>query len=725
MSDNAHPGVRSLLAKFENGDSPIVSPESRGRSPVSSATPGSTRALSRVRASFVTVDGVIQSNSGSPLRKTSGRSDSPGIFGPQINADEVEARRQNVITPTPAGNLGKSQTSILDQAVLEPKPQESSAVTNEHMEGNTLATGRADTAAPPKKPTPVKRDESAPSAPKPVGSGAPAEKLAQKTLTKRPSNIHAAKANATTKPATISSKSPTSNASAKPSAREVAKERSDALARKPSRISMNPAARTASRTTRGATPSQEPHKTSPTNSQGGKPRTRSPTRSVRLPASATAPTQSSSARLGSQGPSAPTTRTSTTASTLTRKPSTLKSAAGAGQTRMTNGTTASVRRQTSRPSLPAQSTQDRPSSRASDAGAKPADGFLARMMRPTESSRSKLHDRPETRAPAKSNTATAKAPRTSMGRAPERSTPQAKAKVAPLQPQKEKSQASNQDIKPQMEDIKPLQDEESEKENIKESVPTIPEEPAVEKPKEKPKETVEQLKPEVPTAPVKEENVFKTVEAIKTAEASESTPEPVGKSAEPATEEAVTETPAETETETETETATKDAPKALFKPAVEAASVEAAIEPKDQAPQETLVVPGVENVEDIPAEDVSQSNGVMDSEAQIEEPKEDTKEVLAESAVEEPPAVEHETLKSYPVVPDFSQSSEVTAKASDEVIPKVAEETILPEAMADEDVFEISKDVTAPEPSAEAKESATNQVKSDTVDIDFASLNLS
>ncbi|KAJ6131380.1 hypothetical protein N7523_001840 [Penicillium sp. IBT 18751x] len=717
MSDNAHPGVRSLLAKFENGESPIVSPESRGRSPVSSATPGSTRPLSRVRASFVTVDGVIQSNPGSPLRKTSGRSDSPGMFGPQINADEVEARRQNVISPTPAGNGAKSQTGVLDQAVLEPKPKEALAATTEHNVDNTKAKSRTDTAALPKEPTPVKKDETASTATKSIGSGASNEKSAQKTLTKRPSNIHAAKANATNKPATTSSKSPTSNASAKPSAREVAKERSEALARKPSRVSMTPAARTASRTTRGATPSQESHKTSPTNSQGGKPRTRSPTRSVRLPASATAPTQSSSARLGSQGPSAPTTRASNTTSTLTRKPSTLKSAPGSSQTRTTNGTTGSVRRQSSRPSLPAQSTQDRPSSRASEAGAKPGDGFLARMMRPTESSRSKLHDRPETRAPAKSNTATSKAPRMSIGRASERNTSQAKAKAAPLQPQKEKSQASNKDIQPPLEHTKPLQSEESEKENTKKSVSTIPEEPSVEEPEDS---VAEQLKPEVPAASVEQEHASKPMEAAKTEEASENTSEAVVELAEPATEEASTEMPPATATET----VTNDAPKISSQPAVEVAPNEAAVEPKEQASQETPVASNVKMVETVPAEVDTQSNGVVDPETQIKQPKEEAQEVLVENAVDEPPAVEHETLKSHPL-PEVHQSSEVTAKASEEVIPNMTEETLPSGAIADEEVFDMSKDTTAPKSSAEAKEPATKQAMSDTVDIDFASLNLS
>lgn len=703
MSDNAHPGVRSLLAKFENGESPIVSPESRGRSPVSSATPGSTRPLSRVRASFVTVDGVIQSNPGSPLRKTSGRSDSPGIFGPQINTDEVEARRQNVISPTPAGSLSNSRSSVLDQAVLEPRSKEASPTTSEQKE-----ISKADATAPPKEWIPVKKEETTPSAPKPTGSGAPADKPAQKTVTKRPSNIHATKTNATSKPTTTSSKSPTNHATAKPSAREIAKERSDALARKPSRVSMNPAARTTSRTTRGATPSQDTHKTSPTNPQGGKAPTRSPTRSVRLPASATAPTQASAAKLGSQGASAPTTRTSTTASTLTRKPSTLKSAVGTGQTRTTNGTTASVRRQSSRPSLPAHSAQERPSSRASDAGAKPADGFLARMMRPTESSRSKLHDRPETKAPTKSSTATAKAPRTSIGKAPERSAPQTKPKAAPLQPLKEKSQAPSKGIKPQKEEVKPIQMEEREKENVEGPVPTISEESAAEEPKET---VVEQPESEISAASAKEEIASKPVETVKPEASVESTPEPVTKSAEPATEEAVTVAPVETTVEI----ATEDIPEPSSKPAVEVVAVaEAATGVQDEAPKETPAVPDVEKVDVAP-----HSNDVKTLEAQIEEPKEETKEVVAEITVEETPVVE-ETLKPEPVVPEVPQSSEAPAMEVDEVMPKVTEETIVPEVKADEHFSETSKDVTAPEPAVEPKET-----KSDTVDIDFASLNLS
>ncbi|OQD77672.1 hypothetical protein PENDEC_c002G01271 [Penicillium decumbens] len=722
MSDNnAHPGVRSLLAKFENGESPITSPPSRGRSPVGSATSGSTRQLSRVRASFVTVDGVMQSNPSSPLRKTSGRSDSPGIFGPQINADEVEARRQNVISPTPAGSLGNSQTSVL--AAIEPRSGKAPAATTESKEDSK--TGRADTAAPPKESTP--RRESTPSAPKPSGSGVPAGNPVRKTVTKRPSNIHVAKTNATSKPSTTS-KSPTDNTTAKPSAREVAKERSDALARKSSRASLNPAAKTATRTNRGATPAQDTQKTSPTSSQGGKPQMKSPTRPVRLPASATAPTQASSARLGPQGSSASAGRTSTTTSTLTRKPSALKSATGAGQTRTANGSTASVRRQSSRPSLPTQPSEERPSSRTSNAGSKPADGFLARMMRPTESSRSKTN---ETKAPPKGSTVTAKAPRPSMGRAPERSTTQAKTKAAPLQPQKGKSQAPEKEAKPQNEEAKPTQPEqESEKENIEESTPTIPEEPTTEEPKAT---VVEQPKPEVSSAPVKEEMTEKLVETAEPGVAVDPSSESGAKLDEPVTEVAATEAPAESTTET----ASKDVSQAPSQSAVEGDTVEASAEGKDEAAKETPAVPDVKNVEDSPTEDAPQVNGAQVSEVPVEKPKGEVKEAPVDT-VEKTPAVEQEMHRPEQAVPEASQSSKNLENESDEAAPQVAEEIAVPEPSveSDGDASNIVKDVTTPDPSVESKEEpatkntvpaaqTTTETKSDTVDIDFANLNLS
>jgi hypothetical protein len=137
-------------------------------------------------------------------------------------------------------------------------------------------------------------------------------------------------------------------------------------------------------------------------------------------------------------------------------------------------------------------------------------------------------------------------------------------------------------------------------------------------------------------------------------------------------------------------------------------------------------------------EDASQANGVKaTSEDQAEEPKEVVKEAPADTAAEKTPAAEQETQKPEPAVPEASEPSKAQEKVSDEVAPDVAEETTVPEptVKADEDASEIPKDVTAPEPSVESKTEPAikesmpaaqrTQTKSDTVDIDFASLNLS
>ncbi|KAJ5735369.1 uncharacterized protein N7483_000494 [Penicillium malachiteum] len=506
MSDNnAHPGVRSLLAKFENSPSQVNSPPSRGRSPVCSDTPGSTRPLSKVRASFVTVDGVVQSNPGSPLRKTSGRSDSSGIFGPKINEQAVEARRQNVATPTP-GSPSDSQRGVLDQ-VAKAVVLETNATVVKNSDNNE-PTPAVNTASPGKETPPKKTEKRSPAASTPTPATAASDKPAAKVITKRPSSINATKASVSHKPASpaasTASKQPATTGTK--SARETAKERAGTLATKPSRAALNSAVKAAPRTTRGSTPSQESSKTSPPNSAKAQPR--SPTKPVRLPASMTAQTQASSAKVGSTAPA--TGRISAATSTLTRKPSSLKSAAGAGQTRSPVNATTSVRRQPSRPSLPSQTNSERPSSRVSSVGtSKPAvnEGFLARMMRPTASSASKSHEKPDEK-PAQPSTTVHKSPRASLARTPERSVQQPKAKPLALRPQSEKTPASNKEPLSKKEPSKPKvtqPEQDSEKENVEDQTLVIPEEPE----STDAHETIETSKPEapveVPTAVAKEE----------------------------------------------------------------------------------------------------------------------------------------------------------------------------------------------------------------------------
>ena len=125
-------------------------------------------------------------------------------------------------------------------------------------------------------------------------------------------------------------------------------------------------------------------------SSSGKQEPKLPTRPVRLPASATAPTAASAAKVGGAPPPRSPSRASTTAGTsLGRKPSTFNKSRGPP-----TGTTSShLPTKTSRPSL------ERPKSRTGTAWKASDGGFLARMMRPTASSASKVHEKIEPKSP--------------------------------------------------------------------------------------------------------------------------------------------------------------------------------------------------------------------------------------------------------------------------------------------------------------------------------------
>lgn len=708
MSDNAHPGVRSLLAKFENSQSPITSPPSRGRSPVGSDTPGSARQLSKVRASFVTVDGAIQSSPGSPFRKTSGRSDSPGIFGPKINADEIESRRQNnVISPTPGGH-GKSHTGILDGVVDEIQPEKAAIVAKERLVSDSQRTTASTDSAPPPEAAPAKKETQASSAPTITAEKA---KTGPKTVTKRPSNIHTAKQNTAAKPTThtttsTSSSTTTNNGTAKStSAREVAKERANALAHKPSRVSLNPATKTTTRATRGATPSADAHKPS-TGSTVNKARSKSPTRPARLPSSMTAQTQSSNAKYGSAGPA--TGRAEKPAATLTRKPSTLKSAAGP---------TVAVRRQPSRPSLPAQTAPERPSSRVSDIGAKPVnESFLARMMRPTASSASKTHEKTDVKPPPKP--AASKAPRPSMGRPSDRGVPQAKAKPAALKPQSGKSQPASKEGPLKKEEGKaPQQKEESDKENIEEVVTAIPEETSVAETNDA---IIEEPEPEVSAEEVAEDVAEEPAEPI----VAEAEPETSLESIVEPTEPSVEPTAQEAAGEIFTEPVATSAPEASDhqEETVEdievPAEIPAAETAKESCGQEEA--PAAHTVEDVTAETPVETNGEEQSsvsQPEPEAPKEETLEAVVEPsepvvAEDIPITEEKETPKAESELPKQTQTP-VSASIDD--APEITEDTS--SAQPSEKIQEPKESIPVVEPAAPAK--------SDTVDIDFASLALS
>lgn len=133
-------------------------------------------------------------------------------------------------------------------------------------------------------------------------------------------------------------------------------------------------------------------------------RPKSPTRLVRLPAAATAATASSAAKTGEAAPPRPLSRASTVAGPKPSGPNRVQPS-GTSREGVTNASS-SLRKSSSRPSLPAVSNPtQKAKARTSMASAKAPEGsFLARMMRPTQSSASKAHEKVEHAAvPVKPN----------------------------------------------------------------------------------------------------------------------------------------------------------------------------------------------------------------------------------------------------------------------------------------------------------------------------------
>ncbi|OGE58105.1 hypothetical protein PENARI_c001G05407 [Penicillium arizonense] len=672
MSDNNphHPGVRSLLAKFE-GQSPITSPPSRGRSPAASDTSGTARQLSRVRASFVNVEGALQSNPASPLRKTSGRSDSPGIFGPKINSVNVESSRQNMASPTPASHLEHTENPNLAQIMAEGRPE-------------TLQTKRQPNITAQEPPAHSETAPQSPDAPKTGSASAKSRSTTSETpsqksnasIKRKPSSVGSTTANKPSTTATSTGGQRSQNNTSKPSAREVAKERSNSLAHKPSRVSLNP--KTTARPTRGSTPVET-----------SKPSTAT-SRSTRQ---STAPTQ------------APTNPASTGASTrttntLTRKPSTLKSAVGA-QPPATTST--GVRRQSSRPSLPSQPANERPSSRTSDVHTtKPVnEGFLARMMRPTASSANKSHEKTDVK-PVPKTTAASKAPRHSIGgRVHERAAPHSKHKTTTLRPQSERSQAANK--APVREHPLPQKKQESEKENLVEPTPVSSKEPVtVEK-----TEAAAVEQPEAIAKPVEE--VAAPIQAAKPIEAT-STFEPVDKSAEVS--KPVVEAPSEpiepegkVETEAEVEASIEVQPVAEAEAPTEA-EVEAPVEAIESIPE---VVEEEQAVETTATPEVADASPAQAGET-VEEPKASGPTPAEVEGAEQKTVIPEPGLNQWLAAPS---GPKFEAPEKEETVP--AKYTTIPETSAE------------PEKSAEVKPTEVKpatEAESSNVALDITTLAL-
>lgn len=387
-------GVRSLLAKFENTNNnnspPDVSP-SRGRPSADSQDNATNRPLSKVRASFVSVERNGQSSpTPGALRRTESYStdvDSNQRSATVSPTGQLETASASPFSPSPnkirtalaafQGDRVESVTAKL--ASLAVKDNVQPPMVTEKLE--TKSEAKPEAKHESLQPAIVEKPSNKP-------TSAASTKQAAKTIKKSASTMSIAKESSANKNPTRSATTKERKPASTPTRSATTTTRSAAHSDKPAgnRTTAVRSSAPTARTERSSTPSHDATK-KPTVQPSPKtnPSSRSPTRPVRLPASLVTPTAASAARTGTlaRSQSHVNLRSSPKAEpakTLSRKPSTLRP----DTSRLANHT------------IP-----DRPRSRMSTTSSRAPgeESFLARMMRPTASSASKMHDKAEPRSP--------------------------------------------------------------------------------------------------------------------------------------------------------------------------------------------------------------------------------------------------------------------------------------------------------------------------------------
>ncbi|KAF4422050.1 hypothetical protein F53441_14324 [Fusarium austroafricanum] len=445
--------VKNLRAMFENkGD---TSPPDRGRSsgastPVqgtaASGTESPVRPLSKVRTNFVAIekDGRIglrrdpshessvsrrrlsmdtdaESVSTVPDKPFASLEDAPRASKPFFQEAIPESPRHPIDPP-------KTPTEQIGAVTDEPSVNPDKTVDNEEPSPSLLPAEPV--TAEPVKAEPVtvepvtaspKKENKPPSPPAAVNGKSKTETPKESALTE-PAPTTTAKASApkkttTTRPSTISTKTPNtkplakSPSATKPSTSTTHKPESKpapktALVAKETKLAPRTTPIAARPAAAAATASKKPQPLKPTPSDTGfvKPKPKSPTKPVHLPASLMAPTASSGAKTGRQvRPSASSQNLSVPA-----RPASRASVTGTGPS-----TGKSVKRQPSNVGRSRPSLGPPPKKAADSAQPKkeaPVDeSFLARMMRPTQASAQKTTEKVPITPPRK----TAKRPSSS------------------------------------------------------------------------------------------------------------------------------------------------------------------------------------------------------------------------------------------------------------------------------------------------------------------------
>lgn len=417
--------ISEIRARFERTVSADTSPPTdRGRSPGDSTGAGSNstspRPLSKVRTAFVTVERSGQLGLQLGTKKDTGVEPSIAKRRTSFSIDEDDhpettaERKQSIATEM----VARKQSTMIDETIPEVAvmtPNE----TPDKEENNPLG-GK-------EKVTPAKVEDKKPANghPHPLnghanGSSKPTtakvvEKPAATKTTTKPAPISTAKTTANSK-ISPNKKSPLPKTPTTPSKHRMrdpstnTPEKKLEPEKKASRPSLAPShtARPPSRphpttTAHGSAPKNR-IPASPPQTGFHKPRPKSPTKPVKLPASLTAHTASSGSKTAN--PSPPRQSMSRASGNIqsgtTRSPSRATVTSKTGVTR--NPSTA--KSTTSRPSLgppPAHSNLKKQASRASLSQPPPADeGFLARMMRPTTASASKTAEKTPLTPPKRS-----------------------------------------------------------------------------------------------------------------------------------------------------------------------------------------------------------------------------------------------------------------------------------------------------------------------------------
>ncbi|KAI1334547.1 hypothetical protein F5Y15DRAFT_288263 [Xylariaceae sp. FL0016] len=457
-------GVKNLRAMFENKGNDNNPPD-RGRSPgpgfPGSPSPSdSPRPLSKVRTSFVAVEGkdgrigLKREDSRESVSVSSRRfSDETEATTPQPTSEKTDPFTDNMASNAAAFRTNLSNDPIPESPIQDQPPKLSpkknvktpelapnanpDKITDEEEQNAKMVPGDPTEAATTKVAGSIHTgigdslESKSASEVRPKTTATP--KTAPKTI---------APLSATTK---TTSRAPKSSMAVKSPVTTKAPEKNPVAT-----ASSTPKKTTAAKVGASAEKKPSPINLPPSGTGFVKPKPKSPTRPIKLPSSLTTHTAASASKLGKESPGAAPARTSqaTTGSQYLNVNPTTHRPASRTSVSTTGTAKKSLKRQSStinrpRPSLgppPKQTARDHPVAKK-EGGVD--DSFLARMMRPTQSSSSKTTEKTAVTPPRKQS-----APHTVKKTVPKEAEANAKKAAAKIHAATNKTKEAKESVKP-------------------------------------------------------------------------------------------------------------------------------------------------------------------------------------------------------------------------------------------------------------------------------------